>query len=152
MDLLSKAALLEVAQLKKVLKKSKQATHMLHASGSSEGADFESVVPDEPKDSEEDDDYDNDSDKDVDDDVDSDTDGDNEASDSEKTNLDDNENPTLNLKDDEEEEYVHTPENYESSDDDDKHVDEEEYEEPYNDMNVSLKDLGMKKKGKEMQR
>ncbi|GJX60259.1 hypothetical protein Tco_0291649 [Tanacetum coccineum] len=39
MDLLSDVALLEAAQLKKVLKKSKQDTHMLHASGSSDGVD-----------------------------------------------------------------------------------------------------------------
>ncbi|GJZ56387.1 hypothetical protein Tco_0611580 [Tanacetum coccineum] len=137
MDLLFEASLLEAAHLKKVLKKSKQDTHMLHASGSSEGANFESVVLDEPKDSEDDDD---DSDNDVDDDVDSNADGDNEVSDSEKTDLDDNENLTLKMKDDEEEEYVHTPKNYESSNDDDEHVDEEEYEELYKDVNVKLKD------------
>ncbi|GKA31168.1 hypothetical protein Tco_0717473 [Tanacetum coccineum] len=45
--LLFDAALLEDAQLKKNLRKSKQKTHKLQASGSSEGADFESEVLDE---------------------------------------------------------------------------------------------------------
>ncbi|GJX38019.1 hypothetical protein Tco_0251322 [Tanacetum coccineum] len=48
-ELLSVAAILEDAQLKKVLKKSRQETHKLQASGSSEGANFESEVPDESK-------------------------------------------------------------------------------------------------------
>ncbi|GJZ93544.1 hypothetical protein Tco_0665609 [Tanacetum coccineum] len=48
-DLLSDVALIKAAQLKKVLKKSKQGTHILHASGSSKGANFKSEVPDEPK-------------------------------------------------------------------------------------------------------
>ncbi|GJU10878.1 hypothetical protein Tco_1133274 [Tanacetum coccineum] len=48
-ELLSKAALLEDAQMKKALKKSKRDTNIHQASGSSEGADFESEVPDEPK-------------------------------------------------------------------------------------------------------
>ncbi|GKA44256.1 hypothetical protein Tco_0736980 [Tanacetum coccineum] len=132
MYLLSDVALLEVAQLKKVLKKSKQDTHMLHASGSSEGADLESEVPDESKDSKDDDDNNDDSD-DNDDDSKSNADDDNDASDSERTDSDDDENLTLNLKDNEEEVYVHTLENYEFTDD------EEEYEELYKDVNVRLK-------------
>ncbi|GKC57025.1 hypothetical protein Tco_1084623 [Tanacetum coccineum] len=44
---LSDAALLEDAQLKKTLRKSKRETHKLQASGSSKGANFESEVPDE---------------------------------------------------------------------------------------------------------
>ncbi|GKC63603.1 retrovirus-related pol polyprotein from transposon TNT 1-94 [Tanacetum coccineum] len=46
-ELLSDAVLLEDAQLKKTLRKSKRETHKLQASGSSEGADFELEVPDE---------------------------------------------------------------------------------------------------------
>ncbi|GKD11331.1 hypothetical protein Tco_1191016 [Tanacetum coccineum] len=46
-ELLSDAVLLEEAQLEKTLRKSKRETHKLQASGSSEGADFESDVPDE---------------------------------------------------------------------------------------------------------
>ncbi|GKB68427.1 hypothetical protein Tco_0929839 [Tanacetum coccineum] len=48
-ELLSDAALLEDAQLKKALEKIMQETHKLQASGSSEGADFESKVLDESK-------------------------------------------------------------------------------------------------------
>ncbi|GJY46303.1 hypothetical protein Tco_0435366, partial [Tanacetum coccineum] len=48
-ELLSNAALLEDSQLKKAIKKRKQDTHKLQASGSSEGANFESEVPDESK-------------------------------------------------------------------------------------------------------
>ncbi|GKF36939.1 hypothetical protein Tco_0113697 [Tanacetum coccineum] len=77
-----------------------------------------------------------------DDDVDNDADGDNKASDSEKTNSDEDENPYLNLKDDKEEEYVHTPENYEFTND------EEEYDELYKDVNVSLKDAEHEEEGK----
>ncbi|GJU75968.1 hypothetical protein Tco_1273038 [Tanacetum coccineum] len=93
MDLLSKAALLEAAQLKKTLKKSKLETHKLHASSSG--------VPDVPKyqsksenkswgNSEDNDSHDDDSDdaSNNDDDVDSDAGGDNEASDSENTDSD----------------------------------------------------------------
>ncbi|GJR11385.1 hypothetical protein Tco_0794037 [Tanacetum coccineum] len=174
MYLLSDVALLKVAQLKKVLKKSKQDTHMLHASGSSEGADLESEVPDESKgkssdtskgtglkprvpavsktdhseseneswgDSEDDDDNNDDSD-DNDDDSKSNADDDNDASDSERTDSDDDENLTLNLKDNEEEVYVHTLENYEFTDD------EEEYEELYKDVNIRLKYLVHEEEGK----
>ncbi|GJZ20049.1 hypothetical protein Tco_0556639, partial [Tanacetum coccineum] len=49
-ELFSDATLLEKAQLKKTLRKSKRETHKLQASGSSEGADFESEVPDEQTD------------------------------------------------------------------------------------------------------
>ncbi|GKG14298.1 hypothetical protein Tco_0353898, partial [Tanacetum coccineum] len=48
-ELLSDATLLEDAQLKKALKKSKEETHKLQASGSSKGANFELEVPDESK-------------------------------------------------------------------------------------------------------
>ncbi|GJW28010.1 retrovirus-related pol polyprotein from transposon TNT 1-94 [Tanacetum coccineum] len=164
MNLLSDVALLEAAQLKKVLKKSKQDTHMLHASspgdrvgsqpkvldesqdkttGKNKGTGTKPRVLDVPKDqsksenkswgdSRDDDrnDYDNDDvSNDDDDDVESDADGYNEANDSEKTDSDEDENLNLNQNDDDdeeddyEEEYVHTPENYEFTND------EEEYEE-----------------------
>ncbi|GJR35887.1 hypothetical protein Tco_1211571 [Tanacetum coccineum] len=48
-EFLSDAALLEEAHLKKALKRSKRETKIHQAGGSSEGADFESEVPDEPK-------------------------------------------------------------------------------------------------------
>ncbi|GJY06267.1 hypothetical protein Tco_0373321 [Tanacetum coccineum] len=47
MDLLSKAALLEVVQLKKTLKKRKLENHKLHASGSGDGVGSQPKVPDE---------------------------------------------------------------------------------------------------------
>ncbi|GKA79558.1 hypothetical protein Tco_0786154 [Tanacetum coccineum] len=50
MDLLSEAALLEVAQLKKTLKKSKLETRKLHASGSGDGVGSQPKVPDESED------------------------------------------------------------------------------------------------------
>nr|GEX19266.1 hypothetical protein [Tanacetum cinerariifolium] len=49
-ELLSDAALLKDAQLKKILRKIKQETHKLQACGSSKGADFKSEVPDEQTD------------------------------------------------------------------------------------------------------
>nr|GEX90808.1 hypothetical protein [Tanacetum cinerariifolium] len=93
MDLLSDVALLEATQLKKVLKKSKQDTHMLQASGSSKGANSELKVPDELKektigtnkgtDSKDDDDNDDDN-KNTNDD-----DGNNEQSDDDHDQADD---------------------------------------------------------------
>ncbi|GJU31225.1 retrovirus-related pol polyprotein from transposon TNT 1-94 [Tanacetum coccineum] len=89
MDLFSNAALLEVAQLKKTLKKSKLETHKLYASGLGDRVGSQPKVPDESKDkttctnegtgnSEDDDSNDDDSDDvkndDDDDDVDSDAD------------------------------------------------------------------------------
>nr|GEY30566.1 hypothetical protein [Tanacetum cinerariifolium] len=128
-DLFSDVALLEAAQLKKTLKKSKLETHKLHASGLGDSGD--------------DDDNDDDSDKVTkdDDDVDSDADGDKEASDSEKTESDEDENPNLNQNDDEEE-YVRTPDSFEFTEDG------EEYEELYKDVNVRLKEIEHEEKGK----
>ncbi|GJT87630.1 hypothetical protein Tco_1069347, partial [Tanacetum coccineum] len=50
MDLLSEAALLKAAQLKKTLKKSKLETHKLHASGSGDRVGSQPKVPDEQQD------------------------------------------------------------------------------------------------------
>ncbi|GKA02404.1 putative ribonuclease H-like domain-containing protein, partial [Tanacetum coccineum] len=50
MDILSYAALLEAAQVKEALKKSKKDSHMLYASGSSDGVGSQPKVPDESKD------------------------------------------------------------------------------------------------------
>ncbi|GKE79305.1 hypothetical protein Tco_1545425 [Tanacetum coccineum] len=49
-DLLYDVALLEAAQLKKVLKRSKQDTHMLYAIGSDDGVGSQPKVPDELQD------------------------------------------------------------------------------------------------------
>nr|GEY83228.1 hypothetical protein [Tanacetum cinerariifolium] len=51
-------------------------------------------------------------------------------------------------KDDKEEEYVRTLKNYESTDDEYEHVDEEEYKELYKDVNVRLKDVEHGEEGK----
>ncbi|GKC79925.1 hypothetical protein Tco_1130699, partial [Tanacetum coccineum] len=96
MDLLSEASLLEAAQLKKALKKSKQDTHILHASGSCDGVGSKPKVPDASQDkktgtNEETDNDDDSNDDDSDDDVESNADGDNEASDSERTDEDEDE-------------------------------------------------------------
>ncbi|GJX59360.1 hypothetical protein Tco_0290750 [Tanacetum coccineum] len=152
-ELLSDAALLEDAQLKKALQKSRQETHKLQASGSSEGADFESEVPDESKAKSSDtsertgvklgvlDVSTADSSKSSKND---DDDG-NDAQDSERTNSNEKENPNLNLTFDEEEEihdeeYEHNPDDYvpidEETDDENEEFNDEEYDELYKDMNV----------------
>nr|GEV89887.1 hypothetical protein [Tanacetum cinerariifolium] len=104
------------AQLKKTLRKSKQETHKLLASGSSEGADFKSEVPDEKTgrlktqvmelvEDENDDFNDEDNDDGNDDDSGSNDDGDNDVQHSEQTDSDDDENPSFTLKDYKEEEH-----------------------------------------------
>ncbi|GJV91937.1 retrovirus-related pol polyprotein from transposon TNT 1-94 [Tanacetum coccineum] len=50
MELLSDAALLEAAQVKEALQKSKKDSHMLHASGSGDGVGSQPKVPDESED------------------------------------------------------------------------------------------------------
>ncbi|GKC09302.1 hypothetical protein Tco_1000912 [Tanacetum coccineum] len=154
MYLLSNVALLEAAQLKKTLKKSKLETHKLYASGSDERTGTKPGVPDVPKylskseneswgDSSDDDDNDDDSNEvtkdDDNDDVDSDADGDNEASDSDKTDFDKDESLNLNQNDDEEEEneeeYVRTPGSFDFNDD------EEEYQELYKDVNTKYEQV-----------
>ncbi|GJV69483.1 hypothetical protein Tco_1484992 [Tanacetum coccineum] len=144
MDLLSDVALLEAAQLKKTLKKTKDKT-----TGTVEGIGTKPGVPDVPKylsesenefwgDSADDDSNDDDSDEvtkddDDDDDDDSDANGDKEASDSEKTDSDEDENPNLNQNDDEEEEYE---EEYVRTLDSIEFIKyDEEYEELYKDVN-----------------
>ncbi|GJT17696.1 hypothetical protein Tco_0876402 [Tanacetum coccineum] len=154
-DLLSGAALLEDAQMKKVLKQSKMETHFHQASGSGDGAGSQLKVPDELQDKtidtnegaesrEDDDSNDDDSDDDNDDDG-----GDND-SDCKRTESDEDENPSLNQNDDDkeeeyEDEYVRTPANYESTDDKNEHVNEEEYyridKDLDKDVNVELKDV-----------
>nr|GEZ92895.1 hypothetical protein [Tanacetum cinerariifolium] len=111
-ELFSKAALLEDAQQKKTLRKSKRETHKLHASGSSEGADFKSEGGSEDESDDVHDEDDNDDGNGNDDDD------------------DDDENPSFTLKDYEEEEqdeeYVLTPEKDKSDDEDNMFVHEEE--------------------------
>ncbi|GKC37648.1 hypothetical protein Tco_1050032, partial [Tanacetum coccineum] len=111
MDLLSNVALLEAAQIKKTLKKSKLETHKLHAIGSDDGVGSLPKFLDEQEDKttgtdegtgdSDDDDSDEVTKDDDEDDVESDVDDDREASDSEKTNSDKDENLNLNQNDDE---------------------------------------------------
>ncbi|GJZ84251.1 hypothetical protein Tco_0649590, partial [Tanacetum coccineum] len=132
-ELLSDVSLLEEAQIKKTLKKSKQETHKLQASGSSGGADFDLEVPDKSKakssdtnkgtcvkpgvpyvsnvDSSESDnelwgdsDDDNESDDNDNEGSENDDDSGNGTHDSERTDSNEEENPNLNLNVDEEEE------------------------------------------------
>ncbi|GJU68471.1 hypothetical protein Tco_1254730 [Tanacetum coccineum] len=173
-DLLFDATLLEDARLKKALEKSKQDTNKLQASGSSEGADFESEVPDESKakpfdtsegtgvkqrvpdvlkanssdsDNESwgDSDDDNDDDNANDDDSKKEDDDGNDTHDSERTNSDDDdENPSFTLKDYDEEEH---DEDYES-DDDNENVYEEEDDDLYKDVDVRSLGVEHEKEGK----
>nr|GEV79233.1 hypothetical protein [Tanacetum cinerariifolium] len=76
----------------------------------------------------------------------------NDTHDSERTDSDDNENPSFTLKDNKEEEhdeeYVHSPKNYES-DDDKENVDEKEYDNLYKDVDVKLLGEEHEKEGKD---
>ncbi|GJZ15705.1 hypothetical protein Tco_0551382 [Tanacetum coccineum] len=131
-ELLFDATLLEEAQLKKALKRSKIETTIHQAGGSSEGGNFELEVLNELKGN-------------------GDEDADDQQGDDERTKSDDEPTETDNPKtiDDEEEiqddEFVHTPEDYVSNDDESNEVTEEEYErineELYGDVNVSLTDV-----------
>nr|GEU95759.1 hypothetical protein [Tanacetum cinerariifolium] len=147
-ELLSDAALLEDAQLKKTLRKIKQETHKLKASGSSEGADFESDVPVEktskikdtsegtsvklgvPDVSKEDSsDSDDDSWGNSEDENDDFNDEDNDASnDDDSGNDDDNGNDDDGDYEEEEEheEYVHTPEKDKSKDKENMYEEEDD--------------------------
>ncbi|GKD51301.1 hypothetical protein Tco_1280277 [Tanacetum coccineum] len=166
-ELLYDAALLEDAQLKKTLRKSKQETHKLQASGSSEGVDVESEVPDEQigktKDTskgtsvklkgeyENDDLNDEDDDDSNDDDSGSNDDGDNDAQDNEQIDSDNDESPSFTLKDYEEEEqdeeYVFSLEKEKSNDEEKmfEEYDDDVAKELYRDLNITqgLRDTDM---------
>ncbi|GKA73591.1 hypothetical protein Tco_0779893 [Tanacetum coccineum] len=134
-ELLSDAALLEEAQLKKAIKQSRQETNIHQAGGSSEGAGLEPKVPDEPKG------------KSIDT--------------SEGTGLKpgvlnvpkavSSEIVDHNKTDDEEDEFIHTPDDYVPTDD--ENVDDEESKrinkEMYSDVNVELKDSERESEGKD---
>ncbi|GJV70004.1 hypothetical protein Tco_1485513 [Tanacetum coccineum] len=156
-ELLSDAALLEDAQLKKTLRKSKKETHKLQASGSSEGADFELEVPvmmilGGNNEDENDDFNDEDDDGGNDDDSSSNDDGDNNAHDSEQTDSDDDdENPSFTLKnykeEEHDEEYVFTPEKDKFNDEEKMYEEEDDdvAKELYGDLNITqgLRDTDM---------
>nr|GEY38560.1 hypothetical protein [Tanacetum cinerariifolium] len=140
--LLSKVALTEAEQLKLVTKRSKKDFHISHASGSGDGVNTQSKDNDMDE-FEDDADNDDDSSKDHDD-----------ESDDEKTKSDRDGIPGPNLtnvdqtehKEEDIDERVHTPSDYELSDDekihDEENVDEEEEDkvtkELYDDVNVNL--------------
>ncbi|GKE02578.1 hypothetical protein Tco_1390561 [Tanacetum coccineum] len=155
-DLLSEAALLEEAQLKKALKRSKRDTNIHQAGGSSEGADFESEVPDEPKGKSIDirDSGDEANIQGDDEDV-QDSDDEPQQADDERNDYDNQ--VTNNDEEETDDEFVHTPPNYIPTDketnDESNDVDEEEYaridKELYGDVNVRLTDVEQDDKGKE---
>ncbi|GKF30349.1 hypothetical protein Tco_0100147, partial [Tanacetum coccineum] len=104
-ELLSEAASLEEAQLKKDIKRSKRDTNIHQVGGSSEGDDLESEVPDEPKG------------KSIDTNSDDDDDDDQQSND-ESTKPDDDKSTDFNKTNDKEEgEFVHTPDDYVPTDD-----------------------------------
>ncbi|GKB63286.1 hypothetical protein Tco_0919472 [Tanacetum coccineum] len=133
MDLLSDVALLEAAQLKKTLKKSKLETHKLHASGLDSGEDDRNDDDSDDVNQNEEDDDDNNAWM-------------TRTSDSEKTDFNEKENPNLNQNDNEEEEYeeeyVRTPDSFDFTNDD------EEYEELYKDVNIRLQAIEHEEEGK----
>ncbi|GJT42803.1 retrovirus-related pol polyprotein from transposon TNT 1-94 [Tanacetum coccineum] len=133
MDLLSNVALLDAAQLKKTLKKSKLQTHKLHESGSGDGFSSQPKVPDELEDKT------TGTNKGT-------ADDDKKASDSENIDSNEDKNPNLNQNNNEqeehEEEYVRTPNSVEFTDDD------EEYEELYKDVNIRLQATKHEEEGK----
>ncbi|GJQ96097.1 hypothetical protein Tco_0007236 [Tanacetum coccineum] len=179
MELLSDAALLEAAQVKEALQKSKKDSNRLHASGSGDRVGSQPKVLDELQDKTTGTDegtgtkpgvpnlknrsrfgINNDVGDDVSkgDDDDADGDSDNDASDNERTDSDEEENPNLTLKDDKEEEtqddeYVQTPDYYvptgEETNDDIIDFNEEEYDELYKDVDVKSLDAEREKEGQD---
>ncbi|GJT16929.1 hypothetical protein Tco_0875635 [Tanacetum coccineum] len=156
-ELLSDDALLEDAQLKKMLRKSKRETHKLQANGlrvpdvskeDSSDSDDDSWGNNED---ENDDFNDEDDDGGNDDDSGSNDDGDNDVQDNEQTDSDDDKNPSFTLKDYEEEEqheeYVFTPEKDKSGDEEKMYEEEDDdvAKELYGDLNITqgLRDTDM---------
>ncbi|GJU11422.1 hypothetical protein Tco_1133818 [Tanacetum coccineum] len=106
-ELLSDAALLEVAQVKEAIQKSKKDSHMLHSSGSGDGVGSQPKVLDESEDK---------------------TTGSDEG-----TGDNDDENPSFTLKDYDEEEHN---EDYESDDDYEHMFEEEDDDDLYKNVEV----------------
>ncbi|GJZ54644.1 hypothetical protein Tco_0609529 [Tanacetum coccineum] len=127
-ELLSEATLLEEAQLKKAIKRSKREINIHQAGGSSEGADLESEVLDEPKD------------KPI--DTSEGTGSKPRVLNMSKADSFESEYDSWGDKEIQEDDFVHTPEDYVPTDD--ENVDDEEYyrinKEMYDDVNVELKD------------
>ncbi|GKC47903.1 hypothetical protein Tco_1065625 [Tanacetum coccineum] len=126
-----------MSQLKKDIKRRKRETRIHQAGGSSERADLELKVPDEPKGKT----------------IDINSDDDDQQSDDERTEFNDDDKAVdINKTDDEEDdEFVHTPNDYVPIDD--ENVDDEKFKrinkEMYSDVNVELKDLEHESEGKD---
>nr|GEW60121.1 hypothetical protein [Tanacetum cinerariifolium] len=131
-ELLSKAALLEDAQMKKALNMKLRVPDVSKADSSkSENKSWGNSGDDEESDDVDDDESNDD---------DSDNDDDDNDSDDVRTESNDNKNDD-DQEEEYEEEYVHTLKNYESTDD------EEEYEELYKDVNMRLRDAEHREEG-----
>ncbi|GJY32055.1 hypothetical protein Tco_0415550 [Tanacetum coccineum] len=165
-ELLFEAALLEEAQLKKALQRSKWETNIHQEGGLGDGAGLESEVLDEPKgksintsegsglkpgvpDVSKADSFKSDYESWGDSD---DNDDDDQQGDDERTKTDNDKSAYKNKTDNEEEdEFVHTPNDYVPTDD--ENIDDEEYdhinEEMYSDVNVELKDIELEGEGKD---
>ncbi|GJS51884.1 hypothetical protein Tco_0625246, partial [Tanacetum coccineum] len=149
-NLLSEAALLEVAQVKKVLKRSRRETTIHQAGGSGDGVGFQPEVPDEPKGKSVDTHEGTGDDEDFQDSDDDLQQADDERTDFENQEINDYEEESAN-------EFVHTPEDYgptnDETNDETKDVDEEEYDridkELYGDVNVRLIDVEQDDEGEE---
>nr|GEU35942.1 hypothetical protein [Tanacetum cinerariifolium] len=121
-QLLSDAELLEEAQLKKAIKQRRRETNIHQAGGSSEGVGLELKVPEEHKGKS----------------------SDTKSSDERTESDDDDKAVDLNKTDDEEEnEFVHKPDDYVPTHD--ENVDDEEFDrfnkDMYSDVNVEMKDI-----------
>ncbi|GJW30041.1 hypothetical protein Tco_0046916 [Tanacetum coccineum] len=136
-DLLFEAALLEDAQIKKVPDELQDKT-----TGTNKGTGTIPGIPNVPKDQFESENKSWGESRD-----------DNDSNDDDVIDDDGNEDDSNDDGEEEyEDEYVHTPSSYKSTDDENEHVDEEEYdridEELYKDVNVKLKDVEHGEEGK----
>ncbi|GJU90769.1 hypothetical protein Tco_1303192 [Tanacetum coccineum] len=153
LDVLSKVALTEAEQLKLATKRGKKDFHISHASGSGDGVDTQSKVPDEQQQKTSSTDEGTDSDEENDDEDDFKDDGDNndddnggskdhdDDSDDERTESDSDEIPDPNKSNeehDEEEEEYDDEFNVKEGETIDEEEDDEVTKESYKDVNVNL--------------
>ncbi|GJR42863.1 hypothetical protein Tco_1310966 [Tanacetum coccineum] len=164
-ELLSEAAILEEAQLQKAIKRIKRETKIHQAGGLSKGASLEPKVLDEQKSKSTNTSEgtrlkpgvpnvskDNSSKSEYESWGDSDDDDDDQQGNDERTESNNDKDVYINKTDKEEEDrFVHTPNDYVPTDD--ENIDDEEYDrinkEMYSDVNVELKDIELEGKGKD---
>ncbi|GKA70641.1 hypothetical protein Tco_0776780 [Tanacetum coccineum] len=153
LNVLSEVALSEAAQLKEATKRSKKDFHLSQASGSGDGIDFESGVPNEQhrKTSESDkeswgnsgeedgDDSDGNDDDDDNDGDDDDNDGNDDDSDQERTESDRDEIPNLNQLNEVQQEEENVDEFFDKKDDEENEKESDDGKELYKDVNVNLR-------------